>query len=149
MPATAANRLQRYAVTLTGYNFDIKYISTNKNSNVDCLSRLPLKMKEDDQMTEDNLYLNFFETQVPIKCKDIKIETQRDPILCKVLRYVMHGWPNGNSDSNLTPYFVKRNEISIEQGCLLWSYKVIIPLKFRSHLLNELHSSHLVIFLHF
>ena len=40
-------------------------------------------------------------------------------------------------------FFVKRNEISLEQGCVLWSYRFIVPPKFRNTILNELHEFHI------
>jgi hypothetical protein len=42
----------------------------------------------------------------------------------------------------LKPYFNRRNEISIEQGCLLWSLRVIIPPKFQKQVLSVLHEAH-------
>lgn len=42
IPQTAASRLQRYAVRLAAYEFDMVFVPTEKNSNADCLSRLPL-----------------------------------------------------------------------------------------------------------
>ena len=55
--------------------------------------------------------------------------------------YVKAGWPNHVSNE-LKLYFMKRNELSMEQGCLLWGYRVVIPPKFQRVLLNELHNEH-------
>lgn len=40
---TTVARLQRYALFLAGYNYDIVYRNTKKHGNADCLSRLPVK----------------------------------------------------------------------------------------------------------
>lgn len=57
----------------------------------------------------------------------------------------MHGWPTSMSreDWELFAYYLRRNEISIEQGVIMWGYKVIIPNKLRNYVLKELHSSHM------
>lgn len=38
---------------------------------------------------------------------------------------------------------LRKNEINIEQDCLLWGYRLIIPYKFRAQILKELRSSHM------
>ena len=37
----------------------------------------------------------------------------------------MAGWPNYVSNE-LKLYFMKQNELSMEQGCLLWGYRVVL-----------------------
>lgn len=42
LPQTVACRLQRYAIRLAAYDFDIEYVKSADNGNADALSRLPL-----------------------------------------------------------------------------------------------------------
>lgn len=42
IPSLAAARLQRWAILLSAYEYEIKYKSTHAHSNADGLSRLPL-----------------------------------------------------------------------------------------------------------
>ena len=42
IPAVAAARLQRWAVKLSAYNYQIEFRPTREHSNADGLSRLPL-----------------------------------------------------------------------------------------------------------
>lgn len=42
----------------------------------------------------------------------------------------------------LKPYLVRQNELTVQSGCLLWGYRVIIPLPLRNVLLKELHAGH-------
>ena len=45
--------------------------------------------------------------------------TRRDPVLSKILDYVTTGaWPTNCVDTNLSAYFNKQDEISIEQVCV-------------------------------
>lgn len=43
IPVFAAGRLQRNALFLSGYSFDIKYVKSEENS-ADALSRLPINV---------------------------------------------------------------------------------------------------------
>ena len=47
-----ANRIKRYALYFSNFNFEIEHISGKSNSVADCLSRLPLNLKVDS--SEDN-----------------------------------------------------------------------------------------------
>nr|XP_024219289.1 uncharacterized protein K02A2.6-like [Halyomorpha halys] len=47
------------------------------------------------------------------------------------------------TDESLRPFIYRENELTVEQGCLMWGYRVIIPAKFQHAILKELHSSHL------
>jgi len=55
---------------------------------------------------------------------------------------IQHGsWPN-KRDESLLPYYNRRNELTVVDGCLLWGSRVVIPQVFRTQLLEELHSNH-------
>ncbi|CAC5379643.1 unnamed protein product [Mytilus coruscus] len=43
IPMLAASRIQRWAIQLSGYQYDVKCKSSSENANADGLSRLPLK----------------------------------------------------------------------------------------------------------
>ena len=42
----------------------------------------------------------------------------------------------------IKPYWSRREDLSLEDGCLLWGRRVVIPLKLQGHLLDELHECH-------
>jgi hypothetical protein len=46
------------------------------------------------------------------------------------------------SSPTMQPYFQRRNEISLQDGILMWGSRVIIPDKGRHTLLEELHNGH-------
>ncbi|GAA6081388.1 uncharacterized protein K02A2.6-like, partial [Tachysurus ichikawai] len=39
----------------------------------------------------------------------------------------MNGWPSYVQEEAFRPYFIRRQELSVEQGCVLWGQRVIIP----------------------
>ena len=63
-------------------------------------------------------------------------------VLAKVTQYLDTEWPNQVSE-DLRPYFHRKNELSVEQDCILWGARVIIPPKGREEMMKELHQEHL------
>ena len=43
----------------------------------------------------------------------------------------------------VTPFYRRRTELSCQDGCTLWSQRVVIPKALQSCLLQELHEGHL------
>ena len=141
VPALAAARLQRWAIQLSAYDYNIEFRATAKHANADGLSRLPLK----NECTEEGPEIRIFQIRqlesLPIVPADIKRATQRDQVLSKVLQYSRGGWPTSSTEV-FRPYSMRRQEISIEDGCLLWGMRVIIPTSLREQSLVELHRDH-------
>ena len=75
----------------------------------------------------------------PMCSTNIKAWTLKDPLLSKVLRYVTHGWSLSTEDEQLIPFFRKKDELSLEDGCILWGSRVVIPPPGRRPLIEELH----------
>ena len=140
VPTLAAARLQRWAVTLSAYTYDIVYRKSEEHSNCDFLSRLPLQT--DTAETEEEVNFSFID-EIPVNNRDIADATRKDPVLSKVYDYVLNGWPNHASDSELRPYFSRKAELTVEQGTILWGFRVVIPNKYRETILNELHEEHI------
>ncbi|XP_056434905.1 LOW QUALITY PROTEIN: uncharacterized protein K02A2.6-like, partial [Gadus chalcogrammus] len=47
-----------------------------------------------------------------------------------------------DADEQLSPYLLRRHDLTIQQGCLMWGMRVIVPPKLRPRVLKELHSAH-------
>lgn len=150
IPAIAAARIQRWAVQLAAYKYDINCRTSSQNGNADALSRLPLnKEASSDRLvcwTQEAINLNKAQINgLPVTAKAISMETYRDPVLSRVKNWVIQGWPTlseQNSPQEYKSYFQRRNELTVEEGCLLWGIRTIIPSKFRINILEELHKSH-------
>ena len=107
------------------------------------MSRLPLPETPESVPFpgETTLLMEHLE-ETPVCSSHIKDCTRRDPILSQVLPFTLEGWPATCNSEELSPYFGKKSELSIGDGCLLWGSRVIVPPQGRSKVLTELHESH-------
>ncbi|CAH0559587.1 unnamed protein product [Brassicogethes aeneus] len=143
IPQRNRDRLQRYAIFIKGFSYKIEYIKSKHNTVADAFSRLPVKVNTISNEYTRNDYLNFAETclEWPLDCKKIAQETLKDPILKIVFENIEKGWKKTNNDE-LRPYYNKRDELHIENSCILWGFRVIIPKCLQNIILEELHVSH-------
>lgn len=144
LPQTAASRLQRYATKLAAYDFEIDFVKSSHNGNVDALSRLPLPYeKKCDAKMASVSYINYVEDAFPVSAQDVASATQKDTVLKNIYNYVINGWPRTTESVNESPYFNRKESISLDRGCLLYNHRVIIPEPLRRQVLRELHEGHL------
>ena len=68
--------------------------------------------------------------------------TRRDLILARVLLYTQQGWPEHMEYDDLKPYFNRKEELSVQDGCIFWVLRLIIPNLLRLHVLELLHETH-------
>ena len=143
IPQMASARIQRWALLLGAYDYSIVYKPGKEHSNADMLSRLPLPSYpgEVPVPTETVLLMECMQTG-PLKVSMIRRWTDRDPILAKVRHYTQQGWPTSVKSSELTPYFQRNSELCVQDGCVLWGNRVIIPPQGRSTVVDLLHESH-------
>ena len=142
IPSLAAARMQRWALLLSAYTYDISYRPTKLHANADALSRLPLSTNEKIGGVCFDSIFNLGQLEaLPLTAKQLALATSTDSILSKVLRYTQTGWPSSVSHE-LKPYFNCKHELTIEGNCVMWGIRVLVPLKYRSKVLNELHQDH-------
>ncbi|XP_043216310.1 uncharacterized protein LOC122378840 isoform X1 [Amphibalanus amphitrite] len=81
----------------------------------------------------------------PVTAAVVRLATERDATLSRVLQYTRDGWPEDKSGESpeLSAYRTKQGELSIQNGCLLWGARVVIPVKLRERVLQMLHDGHM------
>lgn len=142
IPVMAASRLQRWAVLLSGYSYDIQYVTSKKNC-ADALSRLPPARKVEPKARVEVTYVNFVEKFLPITNSEVRQATAKDTHLSRVKMYVESGWPAACPNDEIKPFFNRQNELYVESGCIMWGHRMIIPSSLRQLVLKQLHSSHM------
>ena len=75
IPEVAASRLQRWAITLSAYDYEVQYKLSAQHGNADALSRLPLESEDGAGNEEEEIVCLIEEQQLDnlrLKGKDIK-----------------------------------------------------------------------------
>ena len=143
IPQQASPRLQRWAITLAGYDYKLQYRKGSENGNADCLSRLPLSQAPKDVPLVGDIRQVVEHVDACVSVNQIKTWTRRDAVLSRVCEFVMTGFPvEIPTTSPLRPYWLRRYELSVEDGVLLWGNRVVMPSPGQSAVLSELHETH-------
>ena len=113
-----------------------------KEGNADASSRLPLKdsVNHTPKPADYVFVMNHMES-TPVTPDYIREWTSRDPVLSQVREFVLKGWPSQGSP-DIAPYWKRRDELSVHDGCIMWGARVIIPPQGRNRLTEELHDTH-------
>ena len=92
----AAARLQRWALILASYQYEIEFQPTDKHSNADGVSRLPLPHPPtlEENVSEVTLYNLQLLESLPITAEQINKASKNDTVLSKVNQYTLSGWPD-------------------------------------------------------
>lgn len=156
IPVITASRLQRHALTLLAYDFDVKYINTESFGYADMVSRLIAKHEKSDEDTviaaihePDEAEVRCFAIDtaqmLPVNFVDLQKATKDSATLTKVADYVKNGWPQTRRQirsSEVARFWDQRHSLSIIDGCIFFGERIIVPENFRPKLLEELHSGH-------
>jgi transposase InsO family protein len=146
LPVATANRLQRWAMFLMTYTYNIHFKPTQAHANADALSRLPIA-DNSFSSDEDSLQINYLQTELmeqwPVKATEIEAATKADETLRIVYGFIRTQWPNKKPvNSKLVPYYNHRYSLSVINGCILRDTQVIIPHALQRRVLQMLHRTH-------
>ena len=138
----ASPQLQRWALTLGGYDYMIQSRKGVEQCHVDALSRLPLPQKPSSvPVPGETVLLMEHLSFTPISAAQVKAWTDQDPILSKIKQQLLAGIPiDGGEETE--PFKQRQTELSIEDGCILWGSRVVLPPRAQNKMLIELHNGH-------
>lgn len=138
LPPVAAARVQRWAVTLSGYDYIFKYKEGKGMRHADALSRLPLSTEKSGESVK---YFSIVK-ELPLSFRDIATETRKDPTLSVVNEYIQNGWPNSHVTDEVLPYFKLKEYLNLDQNYVMFSNRIVIPKKLRTRVLSLIHDQH-------
>ena len=144
VPLMASAWIQQWALTLNAYTYTIQYKAGNDHANADGLSRLPLEDAPTEVPKPAEMFLLMGHLAAsPVSATHIRMQTHLDSTLSKVKSFVQHEWPDELPDTgDMQPYHRQRQDLSIEDDCLLRGSRVVVPPKLRSRVVDELHEGH-------
>lgn len=61
---------------------------------------------------------------MPVSNEKLRKETDKDKVLSRVKYFILNGWP---VNVKFQPYYRKRNELTVECGCILWGVRAVVP----------------------
>lgn len=153
VPQHTANRLQRWALVLLGYDFEVKFVPTADFGYADVLSRLIANrepedfvvaaVREDDQMCRN--FIDDCDGAIPVSFAEIGRATTTDADLQCLKEYTISGWPVSSKaikSGEVIKYYCRKDSISLINDVLLFRDRTIIPPPLRHRVLSHLHATH-------
>ncbi|MGL6082193.1 MAG: RNase H-like domain-containing protein [Gammaproteobacteria bacterium] len=143
---TSSKRLQRWALTLLNYDFNIEYVNTINFGAADALSRLCKFNSDEEDTVIAALCFEEIDLEEKIKFEGVNSElialaTTNDPIL-SLIRKFMDENRSFNEEKKLKEFENKRKDLSVCGGCVLFGDRIMIPEILKSHIMKELHKGH-------
>lgn len=128
-----SNMLQRWAIFLSGYDYDIVHRNGKDIPQADYLSRYPCLESEANSC--------LFIQPLPISRSKLVQETQK--VYGSIVASIKRGWTS-SVKKRFREFFVKRDELSLTvDGVLCWKELSVIPPTLRKEVLEFLHIGHL------
>ena len=154
-PALAANRLARWAVTLSQYDYNIEYRQSSKHGNADALSRLPsgpdtaFDEREGDADMDSVCTVRIISTQIRSTDPGVVARgSSKDAVISTVMRHCREGWPpchppnESGGTYSVHSFRQVQDSLSCEAGCLFYGARLVIPTSLQRQVLHILHQGH-------
>lgn len=154
IPAHSASRLQRWALILASYDFELQCVPTAEFGYADVLSRLIDETKVPDEEyvvasvqldQELKIAITSQLNKLPVTFDIVKHHTVNDSILQEVLQTIKQGWPSRPKQvpERLKAYWGRKDTLSEINGVLMSEDRVVIPESLRKQILMVLHDGHI------
>ena len=141
------NRLERFRMRLSKFNYDIKYVPGRNLDVPDALSRAPIKdaAEKSEEPTVD-IYVNAIieESHDMMMGEDqIRIQQGRDSDICQLKMYVTEGWPRKDQVTGMIrSYYKYRDNLKIDKCILVYDDRIVVPKQVRKWVLQAIHEGH-------
>ena len=99
IPEMCSSRVQRWALTLSSYNYTVEYRSTLKHCNADVCSRFPLPetdcgVEMDESAEVKSAFAVYISEDKPLLNAEVVARLcKKDQVLSRVMYHVREGWP--------------------------------------------------------
>ena len=140
-------RIQRLVFRSLPYDFNVEWIPGKHIPMADALSRVS-PLREENGIQLPIIRINYITGTIPMPSEQmerIKISSANDPTLKDLLKYIADGWPTEKKSlpKQLQLFWNYRDELSVENGLLLKSTRILIPESLRKETLEQIHEGHM------
>ena len=142
----APARLQRMLLRLQKYNLKVVYKRGKDMLVADTLSRAYLT---EESLSKSTASLARIDPKLTLVVRDenhkkIKAETQADEELQTLTKIIHGGWPANrvNVPESIRQYFNVRDELTVDDGLVYRSDRLVVPTALRREMLEKAHQGH-------
>ena len=132
-------RLQQILIRTMPYNFRVHYLPGLKNQLANCLSRIG-GLQDSIKLPKLSIYqitsqLNARSDSLQQLCEAL----QADDTLAILKCTIQKGWPSTIKElpSEILPYWIFREELTIEDGLILKGTRIVVPSTKQAEILNS------------
>ena len=138
----AAGRITRWCVYLNQFDYELVYKEGKKIAHADTLSRFPVSEPPmESPLPSETVHLIKKLEDSPVTFHMIAEHTKKDKYLMEIMHFTRTCWPE-NVSSDFKPFKDRAVELSIQEGCLMWGQRVVIPQELRKNVIAILHEGH-------
>ena len=140
IPVNANARVQRWALLLSQFDFDLMFKPGKENQIADALSRLPVADLHNVSCIPAE-YINLVNVLEfsDVNVDHVKLHTRKDPVLKCVVNNLKFGWEN---KPLVSEYSMVKSDLSLHDGLVLFRNRIVIPAVLRKVILEHLHLGH-------
>ena len=145
----APARLQRMLLRLQKNDFQLSYKYGSKMALTDAQSTASLKDADPERSDEEltaQIHMVYSNNEITgANLEEIRISTADVPALSELGAKIQNGWPSRRDEINgeFKQYLLYEDKLSIINGAIFKSDRVVIPKKLRSEMLQQLRISHM------
>ena len=122
--------------------YTLSFRSTKAHGNADAMSHLPLpNTPQTTPLPPEMVLLMEKLEKSPVVAACIRVWTDTDPLMSRVRQFIQSGWPDRVKDKKLKPFATRQSELSVQDGCVLWGNRVVVPKAGQAEVLIELQCS--------
>ena len=113
----------------------------------DTPSRVTTLPMEEDGIQLPIIVVNLVTANIPYSSNDLDVipeETRKDPTVKLLMHYISTGWPCGHRrlPQELHPYWNFREDLSVKDGLVTKSSRLLIPSTPRRKMIEQIHDGH-------
>ena len=140
-------RIQRLSIRLMRYSYKVIYTAGKNLTTADALSRAPVGSPQAAELLFESDTTAFVQSVVdglPAtqgRLVEIKTKQQEDQVCSQVAYYCREGWPADKSKigSDIRPFFTVREDLTVQEGLLLYRTRLVMPVELRRNILSKIH----------